>query len=136
MEGLHCFDTDSCDSSGLTEPVAEYPHSQGCAVVGGTVYRGSRFISLQGIYFYADFCFRTHLGLAEDWRFLAKRGALLRSFHESRAIGEDEDGNLYVSNYSNGLILRLEGRIEAPAATAANTPAATASTAEDARFSH
>ena len=56
MEGLRCVVTDSCDSSGLTLPVAGYAHSQGCAVVGGTVYRGSRFISLQGIYFYADLC--------------------------------------------------------------------------------
>ena len=129
MEGLHCFDTDSCDSSGLTEPVAEYPHSQGCAVVGGTVYRGSRFISLQGIYFYADFCSGRIWGLrriGDSWQ----SGLLYHAPFMISAIGEDEDGNLYVSNYSNGLILRLEGRIEAPAATAASTPAATASTAE------
>ena len=129
MEGLHCFDTSPCDSSGLTEPVAEYPHSQGCAVVGGTVYRGSRFISLQGIYFYADFCSGRIWGLrriGDSWQ----SSLLYHAPFMISAIGEDKDGNLYVSNYSRGIILALEGRIEAPAATAANTPAATASTAE------
>ena len=124
MEGLHCFDTDLCDSSGLTEPVAEYPHSQGCTVVSGTVYRGSRFVSLQGIYFYADFCSGRIWGLrriGNSWL----SGLLYDAPFRISSIGEDEDGNLYVANYSDGIILRLEGRIEAPTATPASTAVAT-----------
>ena len=123
MEGLHCFDSDSCDTSGLTEPVAEYPHSQGCAVVGGTVYRGLRFTSLQGIYFYADFCSGRIWGLrriGDHWQ----SGLVYDAPFLISAIGEDEDGNLYVTNYFDGIVLALEGRIEAPTATPASTAVA------------
>ena len=38
-------------------PVAEYDHQNGCAVVGGVVYRGDQAILLlQGAFIYADFC--------------------------------------------------------------------------------
>ena len=106
MEGLRCVVTDSCDSSGLTLPVAGYAHSQGCAVVGGTVYRGSRFISLQGIYFYADLCSGRIWGLRRiggAWQSVLLYDA---PFMIS-AIGKDEDGNLYVTNYNNGMIFAL-----------------------------
>ena len=129
MEGLHCFDTDPCDTSGLTEPVAEYPHSQGCAVIGGTVYRGSRFLSLQGIYFYADFCSGRIWGLrrfGDSWQ----SRLLYRAPFQISAIGEDEDGNLYVANYSDGVILALEGELEDSAATTTSIADATASPAE------
>ena len=126
MEGLHCFDSDPCDSSGLTEPVAEYPHSQGCTVVSGNVYRGSRFVSLQGIYFYADFCSGRIWGLrriGNSWL----SGLLYDAPFRISSIGEDEDGNLYVTNYSDGAILALEGEIQASAATPTATAAAAAS---------
>ena len=42
MEATHCFrPQEGCDESGLTMPVAEYSHSDGCTVIGGYVYRGS-----------------------------------------------------------------------------------------------
>ncbi|MEZ5332254.1 MAG: PQQ-dependent sugar dehydrogenase [Thermoanaerobaculia bacterium] len=42
MEGFHCFDPPTgCMRPGLTPPIFEYSHSEGCAVLGGGVYRGS-----------------------------------------------------------------------------------------------
>ena len=38
-------------------PALEYDHSNGqCAIIGGFVYRGTKFPALQGQYFYADLC--------------------------------------------------------------------------------
>ncbi len=43
MEGDHCYDPAvGCPSSGLTLPIAEYDHTQGCAITGGFVYREPR----------------------------------------------------------------------------------------------
>jgi len=55
-EGRHCRGGGECNSAGLTEPVYEYDHSEGCAIVGGTVYRGAEVPALSGRYLYSDFC--------------------------------------------------------------------------------
>ena len=40
MEGFHCYaPSTGCDQTGLTLPVAEYGHDDGCAVIGGVVVR-------------------------------------------------------------------------------------------------
>jgi glucose/arabinose dehydrogenase len=56
VEGNHCFMSDTCDRSGLTPPVADYGHDQGCSVTGGVTYRGKALPALTGRYFYADYC--------------------------------------------------------------------------------
>lgn len=56
MEGAHCYNAETCDQTGLTLPVAEYDHSQGCSVTGGYVYRGHNIPGLQGRFVYGDFC--------------------------------------------------------------------------------
>lgn len=72
MEGSTCFSSDSCERTGLVEPVHEYNHSDGCSITGGFVYRGSRVPDLQGRYIYGDFCsgwietFRYESGEAMD----------------------------------------------------------------------
>src|SRR5262249_2269728 len=37
MEGLHCYQP-ICNPQGLTLPVAEYSHADGCSISGGFVY--------------------------------------------------------------------------------------------------
>lgn len=61
-EGSDCFDPfnpstppASCNDAGLIDPVAEYTHEDGLAVVGGFVYRGSQFPELVGKYVFGDF---------------------------------------------------------------------------------
>ena len=106
MEGMHCFRSQGCDSTGLTPPVAEYHHSLGCAVVGGHVYRGSRYPEMQGIYYYADFCTGQIWGLKQQdgvWR----NTILFDAPFQISTIGEDEDGNLYVADYTYGSIKML-----------------------------
>ena len=56
LEGNHCFRSKTCDRTGFTTPVIDYPHRDGCSVTGGIVYRGTALPELAGRYFYADFC--------------------------------------------------------------------------------
>jgi len=60
-EGNSPFNTSGCpDDSELTFPVAQYFHSGNgpakCSIVGGYVYRGTQFPTMQGLYFFADTC--------------------------------------------------------------------------------
>ena len=125
FEGTHCPRPHVCDTTGLTQPVAEYPHSQGCAIIGGPVYRGSQFASMQGIYFYADFCSGRIWGLRNiDGKWVS--ALLYDAPFRTTSIGEDEDGNLYVANYSDGTIYALEGEVQAPATDSVSSAAVTA----------
>jgi glucose/arabinose dehydrogenase len=109
MEGKHCYGSSACDMSGLVMPVAEYKHSDGCSVTGGMVYRGKKFPKLEGIYLYGDYCSGRIWGLRKT-----KDGwisALLKDTGFSiTTFGEDENGELYVSDYENGTIYRIEAR--------------------------
>jgi hypothetical protein len=51
-----CDPQPACASNCETLPVAEYTHSDGCAVTGGNVYRGSAYPDWQGWYIYGDYC--------------------------------------------------------------------------------
>jgi len=57
MEGSYCYRPSSgCSMTGLTLPVYDYPHTEGCSITGGYVYRGSASPSLEGRYFFSDYC--------------------------------------------------------------------------------
>jgi glucose/arabinose dehydrogenase len=105
MEGKHCFGASSCNMSGLTLPLVEYGHADGCAVTGGYVYRGTKIPALAGVYFYGDYCsgwvrsFRYAGGAAaenRDWPLLAVSGGL-------SSFGEDARGELYITSLSGKL---------------------------------
>lgn len=105
MEGNHCFNSATCNQTGLTLPVWEYSHSEGCSVTGGFVYRGSAYPSLQGIYFFADFCNGKIWGLVNQggtWQ----SSLLLDSDYKITSFGEDEAGELYVLGIS-GTIAKI-----------------------------
>lgn len=102
MEGLECFRPQSgCNRDGLTLPVLEYGRGLGISVTGGFVYRGQRFPSLNGAYLYADY------GSGRIWS-VRRNGSswqnqeLLRSSVQISSFGEDESGELYLTDYSGG----------------------------------
>ena len=56
-EGNHSYNTSGCpNSSTMVFPVWEYSHSYGCSVTGGNIYRELFNPSLDGTYFFADYC--------------------------------------------------------------------------------
>lgn len=100
---------DACATQELTDPVYAYTHSiGGCSVTGGYVYRGTEFSRMQGVYFYGDYCSGKLWGLHRDggvWRneLLLETGY----FGGLASFGEDEAGNLYVANLSEGVVAKL-----------------------------
>jgi glucose/arabinose dehydrogenase len=107
MEGMHCYSSPACSTEGLTLPVVEYTHASGCSVTGGHVFRGPGNASLQGIYFYGDYCTGIIWGLKNNggtWQ----ATLLLDSPYSISTFGEDESGNLYVADYNTGRMFRIQ----------------------------
>jgi glucose/arabinose dehydrogenase len=105
MEGDHCFQAATCDTAGLTMPVITYPHSEGCAVTGGYVYRGPE-TALDGIYLYGDYCTGAIWGARQvsgTW----ESQLLLDSDLFIAGFGEDETGNVYVADLPRGVVYRV-----------------------------
>ena len=108
MEGSDCFEPSTgCARTGLTAPVAEYTHSDGCSITGGFVYRGQDIPALRGHYFYADYCdgwvrsFRYANGAAAD-----ARSWDLQNVGSISSFGEDARGELYVISHG-GRVFRI-----------------------------
>jgi len=102
----------------LIDPVAQYDHDEGIAVIGGFVYRGDAIAALQGRYVFADLFGRVfHLDENDEIReFSFQDGDLQLSI---LGFGEDGRGNIYllanttgVPFESTGMVLRLDPPIE------------------------
>jgi hypothetical protein len=108
MEGSECFRASECNRNGLVLPVDQYPTSEGCAVTGGYVYRGSAHPTFVGGYFFGDYCNgRIHvLSAAEALEGSARHRMLVDTELAISSFGEDEAGELYVVDL-NGTVQRL-----------------------------
>ena len=104
MEGTSCFQR-GCDpvAEGLTLPVIEYTHAEGCSVTGGFVYHGTAIPELDGHYFYGDWCgewirsFMYRDGEVVDHQTRFEEAGQINSF------GLDSEGELYVLTYEGAV---------------------------------
>jgi len=107
MEGFLCFNPPSgCNTSGLTLPILDYTHDNGaCSITGGYVYRGQLNPSVNGTYFYGDFCagfvrsvqaVNGQLGPQFSWSLLSPGGQIT-------SFGEDARGELYILTLGGSL---------------------------------
>jgi glucose/arabinose dehydrogenase len=109
LEGSHCFNAPTCDPTGMTLPLHEYGHADGCAVIGGYVYRGSAVPELAGRYLFSDLCsarvwsFRYTGAVAAD---LSEHTAFLSPGTAVTSFGEDARGELYLLTL-DGLVYRV-----------------------------
>ncbi len=108
MEASDCFEPGSgCAREGLTLPVLEYTHDDGCSITGGFVYRGQAIPGLQGHYLYADYC----EGWVRSFRFADGQAADARSYPlpdvgNISSFGEDAQRELYLISH-RGTVHRI-----------------------------
>jgi len=111
MEGSLCFNPSSgCDTSGKVLPVAEYANNAAtCAVTGGYVYRGLQSPQMTGIYFYGDYCSGEIWGLLQFPSGAWASDLITDTAFFISSFGEDEGGELYLTDYAAGTVQRVVG---------------------------
>ena len=111
-EGFHCFDpSENCRTEGLTDPIFDYPRSEGNSITGGYVYTGTRLSGLRGKYIFGDFVSgriwalelpeRTEEHVKEVYA-LGKWPVLISTF------GRNADGEIFVADFGTGKIYRID----------------------------
>lgn len=110
MEGKACYNAQTCSQTGLTLPLVDYTHSDGCSITGGFVYRGTKLPEIAGSYFYTDYC----SGWLRSFRMV--NGAVTSSkqwdvpaLAAPTSFGEDSAGELYVT-VGGGTVYRIVKR--------------------------
>ena len=122
-----CFeDLVDCDDTGFVPPINDYPRSEGRTVIGGYVYRGSQMTDLFGKYIFGDFGSTKIWSLEEMSLGIWIRTELLNSGLQISSFGEDENGEIYVSDHTSGTVYRLEESVDhatpSPSPTLTPTP--------------
>lgn len=120
-EGSFCFDPNGTDRGfafacgpgdapgDLIDPIAEYDHDEGIAIVGGFVYRGSEIAPLKGRFVFGDYL---HPSSGSGRLFyLQKNNRILEFQLEGRetlglfvlGFAEDAEGELYLLGNTTGV---------------------------------
>jgi quinoprotein glucose dehydrogenase len=116
-EGAHHFKPGP-DSAQYIDPVMEYPHRPnllsvslfpdhtiGLCIIGGYVYRGSKYPSLNGIYIYGDYSLGTIWGFRydHDAHKVTDQGLMLKQTKNINSFAEDNAGELYALMQDGGI---------------------------------
>jgi len=113
-------------TSMFTFPVHEYDHNPDrCSITGGFIYRGTQSPTLNGQYFFADFCSSDIYSLATPdngmtWN-LTTFGQVVPGLRPT-TFGEDSSGEIYVAGFDNN-IYHIEEAVVMPPAGCPTTPA-------------
>ncbi|MDQ4025652.1 MAG: PQQ-dependent sugar dehydrogenase [Actinomycetota bacterium] len=112
-EGRACYPAgDQCSATGevledMTDPLAVYSHDHGCSVTGGFVYRGPAFPRLRGNYFFGDYCSGKVWAVAAGGSDRQQPEELLDTDLSISSFGEDDRGEVYVTDLAGGGLYRL-----------------------------
>ena len=109
-EAKHWFNPEkNCPTAGLVDPIYEHDHTEGVSITGGYFYN-CEIVELKKKYLFGDFV------TGRIWAFeipatasetvysnfsLVKWSLLISSF------GQDHDGEVYIGNFTNGIIYRI-----------------------------
>ncbi|MCB0736556.1 MAG: PQQ-dependent sugar dehydrogenase [Bacteroidetes bacterium] len=110
-EGSYEYNTNNCEAaSTYTKPIFEYKNENqtGCSVTGGFVYRGAKYKSLFGKYVFTDFCTGNIWTITQNGNVF--KDSLLGKFtaFNYSTFGQDQYGELYLAERSNGKIMRID----------------------------
>ena len=113
LEGTHTYDKGGSGKDrgapaglGTWPPAVEYPHSEGCCVIGGGVYHGS-IAALRGHYIYSDACSGWIASFVWKHGQAEQRARWRTSRHITpNAFGVDARGEMYVLDMG-GKVYRL-----------------------------
>ncbi|HTE06236.1 MAG TPA: hypothetical protein VK824_08575, partial [Planctomycetota bacterium] len=104
----------TCPMTQVVAPLGGYTHDEGCAIIGGYVYRGSKLPQLVGSYLYADYCGGKVWSLRHDGMQVTSVTDLtdqldpaLGQFGPLSSFGEDADGELYIVGYALGKVWKI-----------------------------
>jgi glucose/arabinose dehydrogenase len=106
-EGRSSFESKPLGPGRYVPPVAQYPHSEGCSITGGYVYRGSQVPAAKGRYFYGDYCSGTIWSLrlaGSAVTGIRKEPITVRGL---TSFGQDAAGELYL--VGGDAVYRLAG---------------------------
>jgi len=108
-EGNNAFNTSGCQAESTYDvPIHEYDHSIGFSITGGYVYRGSAIPSLNGTYIYSDFGSGPIWGISDPTTANPINAELLTTTFFISSFAEDDEGEIYILNFSNGQIFKIE----------------------------
>jgi glucose/arabinose dehydrogenase len=116
LEGRACYrPATGCSSSGTVAPVVTYPHAvtgtANCSVTGGFAYHGSAYPALMGGYLFGDYC-SGRMWVISTRALGPLTPTLVRADTASphlaiSSFGEDDAGELYVSDIVGGGVYRI-----------------------------
>lgn len=115
VEGNECYDPPSCNpsagcgASNYESPIAVTGHDPDCAVTGGYRYRGSASPGLAGTYFFGDYCSGIIRGATQGAGGTWTKTNLLDTDLGISSFGEDEQGELYLTDVFGGGVYRITG---------------------------
>lgn len=111
-EGAHHFKPGASGAQ-FIDPVIEHPHLPGLSaqsnspqqaisicIIGGYVYRGKKYPSLDGIYIYGDYVLGTIWGFRYADGKVTDCGTMLAQPKNINSFAEDADGELYVLSFT------------------------------------
>lgn len=105
-EGTNCRRREGC--AAFAKPALTYPHSEGCSVTGGYVYRGPALPALRGRYLYGDFCTGVLWAAGRDGPAWVS-DVLLDTPLVVSGFAQDAAGEVVVLDYASGTVYGLRG---------------------------
>jgi glucose/arabinose dehydrogenase len=107
-EGSSAYNLTDCNETNYKFPFLTYP-TVGSSAVGGTVYRGQNFFTMQGYYFGADFysgqLYKVKYNASTNTYSTTSQSISVNGITD---FGEAEDGEMYITSLYSGNVFRVE----------------------------